>query len=195
MPPILTLCLEVGLICGITVWQWRKLQGAAVKKVEGSVFTHKRRSRSRQQFSPKLSFMLYWLQCLGLSVALWLFNVVISWSQLGSLDAAWSGLGVMFTLAFLAGLVLSGWLFAGWWQPSIQHSFDILGGPRPQPRRRRRITTPKEPLENKGAAESSFLDLAPYPELKPPTSNSQVKWCDECGRWTGNYHRHGAVAV
>ena len=72
----------------------------------------------------------------------------------------------------------------------------MFGGQPPQPRRRRRVTnTPRVPVESKVSAESNPLDLGSYHELKPPASNSQLKWCDECGRWTGNHHRHGAVAV
>lgn len=184
MPPFLTLFVEIGLIWVVTYRQWREL---------GRMHEIYRAEQGRQiKFEPLRAFIFFWLRCLVTAGGLWLLTTLVSWSRLGGLDAAWSGLGVIMTVAFLLGLGLGIWLFAAWWQPALQSWQHDFKRPTPPRRRYRQVVqTDFEAME----PDTTVMDLPPYHELKPPASNSQVKWCEECSRWIGTQHKHGAVAV
>jgi len=192
MPPILTLVLEVGLICGLTVWQGRKL--AQVRRILESADDTEIPTRCPLKFEPGLAFLAFWLRCFGFAFGLGLFNLVNSWSRLGSLDVALNSLGVLLTLAFVMGLGCGAWLFAGWWQPGWQRLWADFKRPRPRRRQHFNAEGEVEPLQIY-QSEAVVMDLPPYHELNSPDSNSAVSWCDECGRWMATQHRHEPVPV
>ncbi len=190
MPPILTLGLEVGLICGLTVWQGRKL--AQVRRILESANDTEILSRRPLRFEPGLAFLGFWLRCFGFALGLGLFNLITSWSRMGSLDVALNSLGVLLTLAFVMGLGCGAWLFAGWWQPGWQRVWANFK--RPHPRLRQRPNAHVEPAQI-DQTEAVMMDLPPYHELNAANSNAEVSWCDDCGRWMATQHRHDPVPV
>ena len=190
MPPILMLGLEVGLICGLTVWQGRKL--AQVRQILESTDDTQEPSNRPLKFEPGLAFLAFWLRCFGIALGLGLFNLVSSWSRMGSLDVAFNSLGVLITLVFVMGLGCGAWLFASWWQPGWQQLWANLS--RSRLRRRERPIAHVEPFQI-DQTEAVVMDLPPYHELDAANANAQVNWCDDCGRWMATQHRHDPLPV
>ena len=198
MPPILTLGLEVGLIFGLTVWERRK--SGKTRRVLGEMALAGQELDSSprgKNFEPGLAFLVFWLRCFCIAWGLCLLDLLSGWLRFSNWDVALNILGVMTTVAFVLGLACGIGLFTSWGQPIWQQFWGDFN--RPRPNRHRRFQTEnlaESELEPPLTEQNSVtIDLPPYYELKSPNANAELKWCDECGRWMGQQHRHNKVAV